>query len=193
MRHDWFLHLGGYESFLDLLIFLLCVHSLLLNTGTRLEIKTVSVLGKHFRLLDFPWNLCFLTYKQFNNSLNSALPGSWEKFTKGTSNFQRKFSPFRCCFVKGDEHLHWNRVSSQLHNWVGTAFIPGSLWRKSVCVQREMDFNAYCQFFFALVSEKKIRKLRGGSFELLRMVWISLNFHGSAQGGRWCFPSAFGF
>ena len=67
---------------------------------------------------------------------------------------------------------------------MGTAFAPGSYRGKSVCVQREMDYNAYCQFFFALVSEKKIRKLKGGSFELLRMVWISLNFHGSVQGGR---------
>lgn len=86
-----------------------------------------------FRIAGFPCETSvFLLNKHSNNSRNSALPGSWEEVTAGTSNFRHKFSPSRCCFVKGDEHLSWNTVSAQLHSWVGTAFIPGSYQRKSV-------------------------------------------------------------
>lgn len=46
-------------------------------------------------------------------------------------------------------------VSSQLHDFAGKALAPGSYRRKSVCVQREIDLNVNCQFFFALVSEEK--------------------------------------
>lgn len=66
----------------------------------------------------------------------------------------------------------------------GESFHSCVLSEKSVYVQREMDFNAFCQFSFAFVSEKKIRSLKGGSFELLRMIWTSRSFPGSGQGSR---------
>lgn len=55
-----------------------------------------------------------------------------------------------------------------------------------------MDFNVYCRFFFAFISEKTINELKGGSFELLRGIWISLNCPGSVQGSHWYFTSGFG-
>ena len=142
--------MGGYESCLYLLIFLLHLHSLLLNSGRWLEVKTVLMLEKRFWIAGFiPKTSGFLLPSSLliPEILHLLLLG---KGNNGISDFQHKFSPSSCCLVEGDEHLRGHRVRSQLHGFAGRALTPGSYRRKSVCVQREMDLNVSVSSFLHL-------------------------------------------
>lgn len=85
------------------------------------------------------------------------------------------------------------RIQTTAAWFSGVSFYSWLLLEKICKWSGENGFQCVLSIpFFAFVSEKKIRWLKGGSFELLRMIWISLSFHGSLWGSRWYFTSGFG-